>query len=35
VGNAEKREYLARMLASVAVTRGRGPMSGRVEVELR
>jgi DNA invertase Pin-like site-specific DNA recombinase len=34
-GWAERREWLERMIRSVAVTRGRGPMSGRVEVELR
>jgi hypothetical protein len=34
-GWAERREWMERMVASVVVTRGRGPMSERVEVELR
>jgi hypothetical protein len=34
-GSAEKREYLARAVRSCEVSKGRGPLSGRVEVELR
>lgn len=34
-GWAERREWLERVLSSVAVSRGREPLSRRVEVELR
>ena len=34
-GHAERKEWTEKMCRSVAVTRGRGPMSGRVGVELR
>jgi DNA invertase Pin-like site-specific DNA recombinase len=34
-GWAERKEWLEKMVTSVVVHRGRGPMSGRVEVELR
>jgi DNA invertase Pin-like site-specific DNA recombinase len=34
-GWAERKEYLSRMIKSVVVSKGREPLSGRVEVELR
>ena len=34
-GWAERKEYVSRMVRSVVVSRGREPLSGRVEVELR
>jgi hypothetical protein len=34
-GWAERREWLERMLHSVVVSKGREPLSSRVQVELR
>lgn len=34
-GHAERTEWLRKMAASVVVTKGREPLSGRVEIELR
>lgn len=34
-GWAERKEYLSRMIKAVVVSKGREPLSGRVEVELR
>ena len=34
-GHAERKEWTERMVRTCVVTKGRGPLSGRVEVELR
>lgn len=34
-GWAERKEYLSRMIKSVVVSKGREPLSRRVEIELR